>query len=165
MAIHFLVGLAGRAWVGGGAAGMQKLIGDGFVVHGQQTPLGAVGVTCRTRGVQPKIFHAVVVVTRAAGITGVGAVVQKGGGSRVQRVTQGIDHAGRVAGRHGDLVQQALVDGCETQFEIGSWRGGGTGSGRCGRRAGATAAGAQGQARKNGAASGAHTCTQQATTA
>ena len=93
---NFLVGLAGRAGIWGRAVDVQKLVGQGFVVHDQQAPLGAGGIATGAGRVQAKVLHAVVVVTRAVVKVGITAVIFVGRCGRVQRIAQGVDSPGGI---------------------------------------------------------------------
>ena len=127
---QFLVNLSRWAGQGGLAAvgvdeeGRELFVGGGFVVHGQQGAVHAVGRGLAV-GVQAKPLHAVVVVTGAAVKVGVGAVVLEGGRAGGEWVAQGVQHLEFVAGGHAHLVGQAFGHGGEAQLVHGIGQGGG----------------------------------------
>ena len=111
----FLVGFANRAWVRGGAAGVQELVGQGLVVDHQQTSVIAVYITGSAACVQSKVFHAVMVVARAVVIVGVGTVVLESGCAGGQRITQCINRRGGIACCDHDCIQFGFGNGLKTQ--------------------------------------------------
>ena len=156
---NLLVRFGSWARVGGGAVGMQELVGQGLVVHCQQAALGPGDVACRPGCVQAEILDAVVVVAGAVIEVGVGAVVLVSRGGRRQRVAQGEDRRGRVASRDGDDVGQVLGDRRKTQAQwLWSDRGWGHRCGSCRNRrvVAAAAAGGQRQGAQHGGPGGAH---------
>ena len=108
-------GQGAAAPIGVQEEGAEFFVSGGLVVHGQQA-----AVDGRQRGlagfVQAKPLHAVMVVTGAVFIIGVGAVVLVGGCASGQGVAQGVKHAGGVAGGYDHGVSQALGNRLEAQL-------------------------------------------------
>jgi len=151
--VHLRRGARQRA---GAAVGVQEegrelLVGRRLVVHAQQATVHGAVVALAV-GAQAEPLHAVVVVSGALVVVGVGTVVLVPGHTSLQRITQRIHHAGGVARRNHQLVGQALAHGREAQQLL------------CGDHGVvAASAGAQAEGAQHGRARRGHATTQQAT--
>ena len=96
-------------------------VAGGFMVHGQQAALAAVGVPRRARGIQAKVLHAVVVVACAVFKIGVAAVIFKVSNASGHRVAQCKHGPGNVARRNRDFIKQVFGHCSKAQHCSGCW--------------------------------------------